>query len=505
MVGSGFGGSIAALRLAEAGKSVLVLERGRRYAPEDFPRDVRNTDAVLWRYPKRKRSLGLFDLRFFSDLCAIVASGVGGGSLIYANIHIRPRADVFDDPRWPAGIDRAALEPYYDRVAEQLGIAPTPPQFPMAKRDAYREAAERLGREFFDPDEAVDWEKCKLIAECEFGCPHGAKNTVDLTYLARAEALGAQVRPHSLAVNVEPRSGGYAVHYRDVESGAETVVEGSRVVLAAGTLGTNELLFRCRDETRTLPDVSARLGHGYSGNGDFLGSIFDCDTDLDPFHGPDVTTVISYFDGSPPGFTMAAPTYNKPVMTELTALGQIKHPGPRWLGDLLWPLFGKALPLVMKRGLLSKPARIPGERPRDPDRTTFLFAIGQDDAGGRMSMRRGALDVKWDYERGNAELIERMTAAMREMGREYRGTFAPLFVWQLFRRVTTVHSLGGCHLSDSPEAGVIAPDGQVHGYPGLFVADGSAVPTSIGFHPVMTISALAERTAEQVVRSYPGA
>jgi cholesterol oxidase len=482
-----------------------VLERGRRYAPDEFPRDVRDTDALLWRYPRRRRSLGLFDLRFFSDLCAVVASGVGGGSLIYANIHIRPRADVFDDPRWPAGTDRAALDPYYDRVADALSIEPTPPDIPLPKRDAYRAAAGRLGREFFDPDEAVSWDRCKLVAECEFGCPHGAKNSVDLTYLTRAEALGAAVRPHSLAVGVEPRGEGYAVRYRDVVSGADATVEGRRVVLAAGTLGTNELLLRCRDETRALPNVSPRLGHGYSGNGDFLGSIFDADVDLDPFRGPDVTTVVSYFDGERPGFTMAAPTFNRPVMAELTSLGQIRHPGPRWLGNLLWPAFGRAVPWVMRRGLLSKPARIPGERPRDPDRTTFLFAIGQDDAGGRMRMRRGALDVEWDYERDNAALIERMGVAMEEMGREYGGTFAPLFVWQLFRRITTVHSLGGCHLSESPESGVVAPDGEVHGHPGLFVADGSVVPTSIGFHPVMTISALAERTAEQVVRSFPAA
>ena len=485
---------------------MLVLERGRRYSPDEFPRDVRRTDELLWRYPRRSRSLGLFDLRFFSDLCAVVASGVGGGSLVYANIHIRPRPEVFDDPRWPGAIDRDTLEPYYDRVAEELSIAPTPPELALPKRDAYRQAAERLGRECFDPNEAVDWKACKLVAECEFGCRFGAKNTLDRTYLARAEELGAEVRTHALAVNLEPRADGYAVHCRDVARGEDFGVHGTRVVLAAGTLGTNELLLRCRDETRTLPELSDRLGHGYSGNGDFLGSIFNSDIDLDPFNGPDVTTVVSYFDGDgAPGFTMAAPTFNRPVMAELTSLGQIRHPGPRWLGDLLWPVFGRAMPWVMKRGLLSKPARIPGERPRDPDRTTFLFAIGQDDAAGRMRMRRGRLDVEWDYEAGNRELIARMTRAMEEMAREYRGTFAPLFGWQLFRRITTVHSLGGCHLSDSPDRGVIGVDGQVHGYPGLFVADGSAVPTSIGFHPVMTISALAEHTAEQVVRSYAAA
>ena len=116
VVGSGFGGSICALRSAELGRSVVVLERGRRYRPEDFPRNVRDIDALFWRYSRRPAATGLYDVRFFSGLAAVVASGVGGGSLIYANIHVRPDPIVFEDARWPAGTDRATLDPYYDRV-----------------------------------------------------------------------------------------------------------------------------------------------------------------------------------------------------------------------------------------------------------------------------------------------------------------------------------------------------------------------------------------------------
>src|SRR5262245_14664830 len=113
VVGSGFGGSINALRLAEAGKSVLVLERGRRYRPGEFPRDVTDVDNLLWAYPRKPSRRGLYDVRIFSDIAAVAASGVGGGSLIYANIHIRPDEKIFDDPRWPRSINRRQLEPYY--------------------------------------------------------------------------------------------------------------------------------------------------------------------------------------------------------------------------------------------------------------------------------------------------------------------------------------------------------------------------------------------------------
>ncbi|MBV9926754.1 MAG: GMC family oxidoreductase [Acidobacteria bacterium] len=509
VIGSGFGGSINALRLAEAGKSVLVLERGKRYKPGEFPRDVRDVDKLFWRYPKRAESKGLYDIRFFSGIAAVVASGVGGGSLVYANIHIRPDAVVFEDPRWPRAINRQSLDPYYDKVAKTLDIAPIPPEVKLVKRDVYRAAAEKMGRSVFDPDMAVKWggpaengrEPCRLVAECEFGCQYGAKNTLDFNYLARAESLGARVRPGSHVTRIEPDGAGYRVHYKDVAGGAESSVTGRRVVLSAGTLGTNEILLRCRDVYRTLPNLSRRLGHGYSGNGDFLGSIQNSKTDLQPWVGTDVTSVIRYFDVAPQ-FTMAAPTFNKAVMEVIASLGQGDGKWVRPFASLLYPLMNWLTPLAFKKGLLSKPSKRPGPNAGDPARMTNLFAIGRDNANGMIRLKNGGIDIEWDYERENSALIGRQDAAMREVAGIYGGTYAPLISWSIFRRIITVHSLGGCHLSDSPEAGVVSVDGEVHGHPGLFVADGSVIPTAIGFHPVMTISAISERIAEAVVNSF---
>ena len=229
----------------------------------------------------------------------VTASGVGGGSLIYANIHIRPDPAVFEHPRWPAVIDRATLEPYFDRVAEMLGVSPTPPELSLPKRDRFREAVARLGRSVFDPDQAVSWtdpstpgwSACAFLAECEFGCPVGAKNTMDFTYLAGAEALGAELRAGCNVTRVAADPQGYRVHFDSVSDGMAGSVTGTRVVLAAGTLGTNAILLASRDRYQTLPNLSDRLGYGFSGNGDFLGSIQNSDEPLEPWHGPDVTSV----------------------------------------------------------------------------------------------------------------------------------------------------------------------------------------------------------------------
>lgn len=510
IVGSGFGGSIHALRLAQAGRSVLVLERGKRYRPEDFPRDVTRVDELFWRYPKHTASRGLYDVRFFSDVATVAAAGVGGGSLVYANIHIRPDGRIFDDPRWPRGIDRQSLEPYYDKVAAELGIAPVPLEIQLKKRDVFRAAAKKLGREVFDPDQAVAWsdpgvpgrEACQLVAQCEFGCPHGAKNTLDFTYLAKAEALGAEVRTGAWVSHVEPVPEGFRVHYRDLASGTHRTTTGRRVVLSAGTIGTNGILFRSRDDAKTLPRLSARLGHGFSGNGDFLGNIQNSATDLEPWKGPDVTSVMKYYDAAPE-FTLAAPTFNRQVMEVLAAQGQPPAGELHLLSGVVWPRLEGLLVKAFRNGLLSRPGPLPARNAGHPSRMTNLFAIGRDNANGRFAYQRGKLDVTWDYEEENRALVRRMEHAMREVAEVYGGTYAPLVTWQLFRRIITVHPLGGCHLSASPATGVVSPDGEVHGHPGLFVADGSVIPTAIGFHPVMTISAVAERIAERVAASYP--
>lgn len=504
VVGSGFGGAITACRLAQAGCSVRILERGRRWAPKDFPRDVEDTDTLFWRHAHDPAARGLFELRFFSGLGVVAAAGVGGGSLIYANIHIRPDPIVFDDPRWPAGYHRQALDPYYDRVRDMLGIAPVPPEVALAKRQHYAGAARSHGRPHFDPDQAVAWtdpgepgrSACQHCAECEFGCRYGAKNTLDFNYLRTAEAHGARLDTGCIVRWIEPAgSAGYRVVFEEAATGRVASVVGKRVVLAAGTLGTLEILFRSRDEPAGLPELSPRLGYGFSGNGDFLGSLQNAKVDLEPWHGPDVTTVMRFFDDAP-HFTLAAPTFNRATMAVLASLGQTDGRGLRWLPKSLFRRLESLIPWAFRKGFLSQPVarHLPGAGP--PERMTNLFAIGRDNAGGRARWNGRRLDIEWRFAEENTELVAAMIAAMEKVARHYGGTFAPLPTWSIFQKPLTVHPLGGCNLSESAETGVVDPTGQVHGYPGLYVADGSVIPTAIGFHPVMTLSAVAERIAE---------
>lgn len=510
VVGSGFGGSIAALRLAQAGKSVLVLERGKRYRPGEFPRNPNNADSLFFRQKRHPQSRGIYELRSFSGIAAVVSAGVGGGSLIYANIHVRPDPIIFDDARWPRSFTRQSLDPYYDRVASMLEIGPLPATISLRKREVFREAAKSLNREVFDPDEAVAWTNapapgrsaCKLCAECEFGCQHGAKHTLDFTYLAKAESYGTQIQPEVMVSHVEPINDGYRVFAKNLATGEDLSFTGRRVVLSAGTLGTNEIMFRSRDEARTLPNVSLQLGVGHSGNGDFLGSLQNSSRSLEPWHGPDVTSVMRFFDKLP-GFTLAAPTFNRPVTEVLASLGQSNASWARPLGPLVWPKLERILPWLFEKQLMSKPLKRPGPHAGPPDRMTNLFAIGQDNAGGRAFWKHGKLDIQWNYAAENADLVERMMTAMREVAGAYGGRFAPLPTWDAFKRIITVHPLGGCRLAETPEKGVVSTNGEVFGHPGLFIADGSVIPTSIGFHPVMTISAVAERIADAVVASYP--
>lgn len=512
VIGSGFGGSINALRLAEAGLSVLVLERGRRYQPADFPRDVRNTDALLWRYPQKGRSRGLFDFRVFSSISSVVSAGVGGGSLIYASIHYRPRAQIFEDRRWPRPFNLETLEPYYDKVGRFLGVEEMPPDLTLAKRDSFHRAAEAMGKPAMDTPQAVSWERvfgagvgrtpCQLCAECEFGCTYGSKNTLDFTYLAQAEEKGARLTTGCLVSHIAPaKGGGWDVHYRAIDSGQGGVVTGQKVIVAAGTLGSNEILLRSRDLTRSLPKLSHRLGMGYSGNGDFLGNIQNATVPLDPWFGPDVTSVM-WHDDDALGFVLATPTFNKPVMEVLASHGQPpSRPALKRFAPILWRNLPSLMTLGFRSGLLTRPLRKPAKGSGPPERMTTVFAIGRDNAGGRLVLRGGKLDILWDYHGENRALITRQRTAMQELAQHYGGTYADFPLWQLFGRTMTVHNLGGCALSETAGEGVVGVDGQVHGHPGLYVADGSVIPTAIGSHPVMTISAVAEWIAAGIVKS----
>jgi len=302
IIGSGFGGAVSACRLANAGRSVLVLERGRRWTPATYPRQPE--DAWVWEQSMPEVLNGWIDLRFLKNMWVAQGAGVGGGSLIYANISINAKPEAFNSG-WPSQINYQVLEPYYERVRGMLDSKPLPDGQLTKRFLLMREAAEKTGNadrfrkldlavtfdENFTPDpDAIDSKNSKTFTNrfgkqqgtcyhcgnCDIGCDVSARNTLDLNYIADAERAGATVQPLSMVTHISRDGDGWRVHYDRLANGRREPAEvvAKRVVLGAGSLGSTEILLRSRDQYGTLPTLSKSLGRGWSSNGDFLTPAF---------------------------------------------------------------------------------------------------------------------------------------------------------------------------------------------------------------------------------------
>jgi cholesterol oxidase len=512
VVGSGFGGGVTACRLAQAGWHVCVLERGRRFAREDFISEPEQAPSLLW-HPLLNPG-GIFDLRLFKDISVLTAAGVGGGSLVYANVQLRAPSQVFD-AGWPSEINRAALDPYYERVESVLEPVTTPADPELDKMRAFREMAAAAGEQatelpiavYFgeedrlNPFGGVPQSGCTNLARCNIGCPRHAKNTIDLNYLARAEREGAHVIVQCEVQRLDPPDspgGRWRLSYRGLGDASDGEIEAPVVVLCAGTLGSTRLLLQNRRRLRAL---SPALGTRFSGNGDALAAAFNPSRpDVGHAHtdyGPVMTSRIDYWDrhkfmvadgALPPGFTGLL----KVLREEAALVGWRKHLRVR-LNYLLVQLgLGDRVvaPKTVKLDLDDEPIE---------DSLVFLM-LGQDAADGRMRLtpilRR--FDVEWRATR-SMPLFEAMKRTATELATAAEAEpFFALGAGPLGKDIT-VHPLGGCPMADDPAAGVVDARGRVHGYTGLHVADGSIVPTALGVNPSETIAALAERNVEHLV------
>jgi cholesterol oxidase len=509
VVGSGFGGGVTACRLAEAGWRVCVLERGRRFGRDDFPESPEQAPQAFW-HPKANPG-GLFELRLMRDLAVLGAAGVGGGSLVYANVQLRAPAEVFDSG-WPQGLSREVLDPYYDRAEAVLEPRATPDDPPLRKLGALDAAArlaeranERLplavhfGEDRLNPFSGVTQGGCTNLARCDLGCPRHAKNTVDLTYIARAERLGAEVRPLHEAQRIEPPAPGggkWRVGYRDLQYGTSDSVEAPVLVVAAGTVGSTALLLKNR---RRLPSLSPALGSHFSGNGDALGAAFDPQAgevaDAQMHIGPVMTSRIDFQQERHLMVADGALPENFSGLLDVVRAVDALSGWRRWLlrAKGLATRVGLGEQVVAPRDV--KLAR----RPPVTDSFVYLM-IGQDAADGRVRLtpllRR--LDIAWS-QRGSRKLFDSMRQTTEELAAAVRGD--PFFALDAgpLGKYITVHPLGGCPMADEAQAGVVDSFGRVHGYRGLHVADGSIVPTALAVNPSETIAALAERNVERLI------
>lgn len=508
IVGSGFGGGVTACRLAEAGKRVCVLERGKRWAAKDFITEPEQAPEVLWHESLNPK--GLFDVRLMRDVSVITAAGVGGGSLVYANVQLRAPADVFEQ-HWPKAITREALEEWYDRTEEALEPVPTPTDPALPKVGAFAAAGRRVGKEaeplplavhFGEPRKhpfsGVHQEGCQNLGHCDIGCPVNARNTVDITYIARAEHYGAEVRPLHLAERIEPPSragGNWTVTYAGLGDEDDGSVEAPTVVLAAGTIGSSRLLLQNR---RRLRGLSPALGSRFSGNGDALGMALDPQApDVKGARndfGPVMTSKLDYTaerglivadGGLPASFDL---------LLDVARGVNVIRGWRRWLLRLR-----AALIYVGWSDVALRPHDLKVER-RESDTDALIFLmIGRDAADGQMRLtpflRR--FDIRWS-QAASADLFDALGATAREIAE--KSDAQPFYALEggPLSKFTTVHPLGGCPMAEDPAAGVVDDLGRVHGHPGLYVLDGSIIPTALGVNPSKTIAALAERGAAQL-------
>ena len=536
VIGSGFGGSVMAYRLAEAGRRVCVLERGRPYPPGSFARTPAEMRHNFW--DPGKSHYGLFDLWSFRGFNGLVSAGLGGGSLIYANVMLRKDERWFvDQDPWP--VTRTDLDPHYDRVERMMAVQRYPfdeePYRSTVKTRAMQEAAATLGYEWMLPPLAVTFanagarpapgepilngadnlhgrarETCRLCGECDIGCNYGSKNTLDFTYLSAAARHGAEIRTLCEVRRLERDASGYRVRYiaHDPTGRRAALTSGdvkytdltaTRVVLSAGTFGSPWLLLSNRD---ALPALSPALGTRFSGNGDLLTFAFECRTPMRPSMGPVITSAMRLpdaLDGS--GVTgrgayiedAGVPAFILWLIEAANAPGELAR-GVRVMWDRL-------------RAWIARDSRTDISREMEvflgncllSDHTLPLLGMGRDTPDGRMSLADGWLEIDWTTA-SSAAYFERVRSTMQHMAETWHGRLVDNPLWAL-RRVITVHPLGGCPMGRSSADGVVDAYGEVFNYPGLFVADGSVMPGPVGANPSLTIAALADRFAERATGS----
>jgi cholesterol oxidase len=516
VVGSGFGGSVSALRLAEKGYSVQVLECGKRFRDEDFPKSTWDLRRYFW--APRIGLKGIFRLTQFRDVAVVSGCGVGGGSLGYANTLYVPPSEFFDDPQWADLEDwQGTLAPHYDEAQRMLGVVGVQQDDPadqllrelgehLGVGDTYQKTPvgvyqENPGRTVPDPffgGEGPDRTGCLQCGRCMVGCPHGAKNTLVKNYLWLAERLGVRIAPERTVTEVRPLgaadgSEGYAI--TSERSGllpgrGRRTIKARGVVFAAGPLGTNKLMQRCR-LNGALPRISARLGELVRTNSEMILAVTvpeDYPDDLTRRVAitssiyPDAHTHIETVTYGHAGdsmstlYTLLVGDGTK-VTRPIKLLGQIvRHPGR--FAKIMWP-----------KGWSSR---------------TIIVLVMQtlDNAIAlRPKLKRNGdvrLSTEQDPERPNPTFIPVANTAAEWLADRTGGIAQSSLSEALFNVPNTAHILGGAVIGHSPEDGVVDSRQRVFGYENLLVCDGSAVPANVGVNPSLTITALAEHAMSHV-------
>ena len=522
IIGSGFGGSVSAMRLTEKGYSVLMLERGKRFEDKDFPKSNWNIWKFLWL--PALRCFGIFQMTFLNGQLALHGNGVGGGSLTYGNVLMVPDDRLFSAPAWKHLADwKSILGPHYETAKYMLGVTPNPRM--TYADEKMREIAGELGNGhtfkptdvgvFFGkpgqeeqtvPDPYFDGEGperagCNFCGGCMVGCRYNAKNTLTKNYLYFAEKAGAQILSEVIVRDIRPLSGDqpdsarYEVVYRSTTAlfgGSKQTVRARSVIVSAGALGTMNLLFRCRDVTRSLPGISSRLGDKVRTNSENILGVTSRDKDIDYskgiaissiFRADDVTRVepVRYSDGSSFIRVLTAPHVegDSAFIRFLKTIWEIiRHPFDFLYGKFFsrWARYTTIL-LVMQ-----------------VEENLTHIRLGRN----LFTLFRKGLVLKPDKDHPIPRQIKIGNYVTRALAQKVNGIPAAAFTDSLFNFPTTAHLMGGVPFGRDETEGVIDLDCQVFNYPGLHVVDGSIMPANPGVNPSLTITALAEYAMSQI-------
>lgn len=536
VIGSGYGGGVAASRLARAGQQVVVLERGKEWRAGDFPTGPLAAAAQVQLDTSRGRigaRTGLFDMRGYQDIDVIVGCGLGGGSLINAGVALEPARAVFADARWPRAIrDDGLLADGFARARAMLQPAPYPDNAPtLPKLVALARSAEAVGRACVKPPLNVAWQErisaggvaqsaCNLCGDCVSGCNYNAKTTVDMTFLPDAKAHGATMYTEVTVRWIEREGDRYRIVWRWTEADDDAALRtltADVVVLAAGVLGSTEVLLRSADRGLAM---SPRVGTYFSANGDFLSFAYNNNArvhavgagtrslaELGPV-GPTIAGVIqppadqplaeqyiieegaipgAIADGLPIAFAVGAATVG--VNTASNFENRIRQAA-------------RALESLVEGGGGAYVGAI--------NNTQTFLTIGHDSADGKIAFDAGGrLCVAW-ANAGKQPIYQTMQKTTLAATRVTQGIWVKDPVWTARTNfnLVTAHPLGGCPMADDATAGAVNDRGQLFAGPtgtavhaGLYVADGSIIPTSLGVNPLLTISALAERAMTLLIRA----
>lgn len=523
VIGSGFGGSISAMRLAEKGYDVLLMERGKRFEDGDFAK----SDWNLWKHMwiPALRCFGIWQNTLLNGIMILHGSGVGGGSLVYANVLMEPGDKLFSAPAWSHLADwKALLHPHYDTAKRMLGVAPNPRFWPaddalkavasgLQQSDTFRETSvgvffneEKPGASVSDPyfnGEGPERCGCTHCGACMVGCRENAKNTLPKNYLYFAEKWGTVVQPETTVTDIQPLPGNapdgarFEVLYRKTTSWPMSPLKRVRahnVIVSAGAVNTNRLLLKCRDVTKSLPKLSTRLGDNIRTNSESLTGAISREKDRDYSKGIAIGSI-----------------FNADEMTQMEAVRFPAGSGAMLVmlaAPLIKPNQGKVIRFVETlRLILWRPvdflrSKIFGDL---ASRSTVILTMQTQDNLMRVRLGRNPFtlfrkDLVCERDEENpvqtdVEIAHRATHLLAE---KVNGIPQGMVNQSLLDIPGTAHFMGGVPFGLTAEDGVIGLNCEVHNYPGLFVVDGSIMPANPGINPTLTIAALAEYAMDRM-------